>query len=76
MTVHSCSIVRCIRLDDHTAMMCTQETADTINMLCAVWVWCGDKAGCKEHYRECWLKHLVMSCLISASDLKSPHLLP
>ncbi len=28
-------------------------------MVCVVWVWCGDKAGCGSQYRECWLKHLV-----------------
>lgn len=37
-------------------------------LLCAVWVWCGDKERCKGSYRDCWLKHLVrtFSFIVSA----------
>lgn len=37
----------------------------------AVWVWCGDREGCKDHYKECWLKHLVSLSLLTDSECAS-----
>ena len=34
------------------------DSKDVDGLGCNVWVWCGNKDLCGEHYRECWLKHL------------------
>eukprot|EP00887_Chlorella_sp_A99_P000442 scaffold17.g442.t1 len=34
-------------------------TNDQDAMECNVWVYCGDKALCGAHHKECWLKHLA-----------------
>lgn len=30
-----------------------------MDLVCAAWVWCGEKGGCKNQFQECWLKHMV-----------------
>jgi hypothetical protein len=38
-------------------------------VLPAVWVYCGDKDKCGEHYQECWLKYLVGAAAAAAAAM-------